>query len=415
MGVHLNRAQMLLEQGRYELAEKELRSELAYSPEDPIVHSVLAICLSEQNRFSEAIQEAEQGVGMGPDVPYTHYVRGNVFYSNKNYDKALDSVNEAIRLDPEDADYFSLLACIRFDQKKWQGALDAAEQGLAIDPEDVNSANIRAMSLAKLGREKEAETTIDSALRRDPSNAVTHANQGWTLLQRGNHKKAMVHFREALRLEPTLDWAREGIIEALKARHFIYRIMLRYFFWTSRLSDRAQWGILIGGYLGYRFLLGVAQDQPQLAPFLWPLVGAYIGFALMTWIADPVFNLLLRIHPFGKLALSKRQTMAANWVGGCIALALIFLGYFLYSGNAIALMAALSSGLFVIPVSGAFRGNTQRTRRILTAFTVVLGLFGACWLAFSFLGVSAASGLGYYFFIGILIYSFLANYLIFRE
>ena len=42
--------------------------------------------------------------------------------------------------------------------------------------------------------------------------------KAWALIEQGEHEQAMEHFREALRLNPQLDWARQGIVEAMKAR-----------------------------------------------------------------------------------------------------------------------------------------------------------------------------------------------------
>ena len=55
------------------------------------------------------------------------------------------------------------------------------------------------------------------ALGRNPENAHTNANQGWSLLHGGQPGKALEHFREALRLDPDLEFARAGMVEALKA------------------------------------------------------------------------------------------------------------------------------------------------------------------------------------------------------
>ena len=42
-----------------------------------------------------------------------------------------------------------------------------------------------------------------------------------------------------------VDWARQGILEALKARHLLYRLMLWYFLWMAKLSEKAQWAVVI--------------------------------------------------------------------------------------------------------------------------------------------------------------------------
>ncbi|MDB5311521.1 MAG: tetratricopeptide repeat protein [Gemmataceae bacterium] len=46
---------------------------------------------------------------------------------------------------------------------------------------------------------------------------------GWALLHARQPAEALTHFREALRLDPTNEWARDGLIEALKARYWVYR------------------------------------------------------------------------------------------------------------------------------------------------------------------------------------------------
>ncbi len=372
MSARLDRVGVLMQQSRFKLAEQELRQELAEDPHQPYAHAMLALCLAGEKKYAEAQREAGAAVHLAPDLAYCHYVLASVLADQDRFADAEPVAREALRLDPEDADYYALLSRIQLGRRRWPEALAAAEQGLQLDADHVGCTNLRALALVKLNRREEAGATIVAALARDPENAVTHANQGWTLLQRHQPEKAMEHFREALRLDPELDWARSGIVEALKARHFIYRLMLGYFFWMSRLSRRAQWGVVIGGYLGYRFLYSFAQNNPAYAPFLWPVLIVYFLFAVMTWIARPLFNLLLRCSRFGRLALSRDEILASNWVGGSLALALLCLALWLVTRNSTALLAALTSSLMVIPLAGTFRA-TGKPRRTLAIYTGVLG------------------------------------------
>src|SRR5262249_2378545 len=133
-------------------------------------------------------------------------------------------------------------------------SLEAAERGLNAEAGHTGCANLRAMALNQLGRGAEAGRALHDALAQDPENAVTHANQGWTALQTGDAKKALEHFREALRLDPTNDWAKSGMVESLKAQYFVYRLMLKYQFYMSRLSGRRQWWTLIGIYVVARII-----------------------------------------------------------------------------------------------------------------------------------------------------------------
>ena len=298
------------------MAETELRQSLAADPGDAYAHALLALCLAHRESFQEATDEARQAVHLAPDFSFAFYAHAQVMFDRNRFPEALAAINEAIRLDPQDADYFAVLASIHMQESRWRDALNAAEQGLQFDPEHVGCTNLRAMAMVRLGRKSEAGRTIDAALSKNPDNSVTHANQGWTLLEIGDAKKAAEHFREALRLDPQNEWARQGIIEALKAKNIIYALMLKYFLWMAKFSRRAQWLILIGGYFGNQMLGSLSQSNPELAPWVLPLRILYVVFALMTWLAYPFFNLLLasqQIWPAGAIARRTDDSKQCLW------------------------------------------------------------------------------------------------------
>lgn len=416
------RALVLQQQGRYADAEREWRQVLGFDPNDARAHAMLALCLAERKDYAAATHEANAAVGLAPDHPFTHYVRAKVLYDRHHYDEAADAVGQSIRLDPFDADYLGLLAAIRFEQRRWPDALSAAEEGLKADPEHAGCTNLRAMALVKLGRRDEAGAAIDAALARDPDNAVTHANQGWTLLHRGEPRKALEHFREALRIDPELEWARAGIVEALKAHNFLYRWILMYFLWMSRLSGQAQWGIIIGGYIGYRALISLARENPSAAPYVWPLIGLYIAFAVMTWLADPLFNLMLRLSRFGRLALSRRQTMAANTIGLLLFGALSAGAAWLVLRDPRLGTLALVLGILTLPASGAFNTPEGWPRLVMALTAAGLAFLGLAAVGVQFLVRDFTPnmrhpliGLGNVmlglFTLGILASTFLSNYL----
>jgi len=415
MAEHFVRGSLLFSQRRYDLAVEELRLALAEDPENAQAHSFLGICLSELGRYGEAEREAGEGIARAPDQPLPHYAMAVVLMSRRRPEEALRAAEEAVRLDPADADHHCLRAQVLFALRRWPDALAAAERGLEQDAEHAGCANFRAMALVKLGRKDEAGRTLDAALARDPEDALSHANQGWALVERGEIPKALEHFKEALRLDPELEYARAGIVEALKARNFLYRWMLRYFLWMNRLSGKAQWGIVIGGYLGYRLLDGLADANPRAAPFLRPVVWAYVAFALLTWLARPFFDLLLRLNRFGRLALSREQTAASNAVGACLLLALGALaGHFLVSPAF--LPAALFFGLLLIPVAGTFRVPEGWPRRLMLGVLGVFLLMGLAFYGILFgvipLPVETGLHLALAFAVGVFLSQFLVNGLV---
>jgi tetratricopeptide (TPR) repeat protein len=359
VNVHLDRARVLLDQGRYDLGERELRQALVVEPDDAHAQALLALCLSHLERYHEATEAAQEAIRLAPDLAFAHHVLASVLADRQRPDEAGDAIEEAIRLEPWHPGHYSLLAGVLGQQDRWDDALAAAEQGLALDPEHLGCLNMRAMALVQRGRRDEAAATIAEALAQAPDNAFTHANEGWACLHRGNSKQALTHFREALRLDPTLDWARAGMVDALKARYPIYGLMLRYFLGMSRMDPRWRWGVILGAVF--------------LPRFLGPFAIVFWLFVYLTWTADPLFNLLLRLNRDGRHALSRDQIVASNWVGIALLLALLCLaGGALtgleWMGATFVLIAAL-----VIPLAGTFQCDPGWPRRAMAAYTLVLG------------------------------------------
>lgn len=368
----MERSRLLLEQGRYDLAEKELRRQLAEDHQDAFAHALLAFCLMQQERLPEAEREAREAVGLAPDAAFSHFHLGQVLDQRDRLDPAAAAFQEAIRLDPEDADHHAALASIRVQQRRWDEALASAEQGLELDPDHAACTNLRAMILTHTGKTGEAHSTLDDALARDPENALTHANRGWTLLRESRPAPAIEHFREALRLEPSMEYARLGIVEAMKARNPVYRPILRFFLWMGSLQGRTQMWLILGLFFGVRLIRQVARSQPSLAPFLYPVIFLYLAFVLLTWVSDPLFNLLLRFDRFGRLALSRDELQASNWFGGVLGLALVALAAGLATGSETLLLIALGAAALILPVTAVFRCRPGWPRRTMAGYTALL-------------------------------------------
>ena len=413
-----------MEQGRYELAENELRQALAERPQDGATHALFAICLSELNKFDEAIENGRVGVGLEPDDSLCHYALAvalfrrdqemerniSLFASPGRYKEAESSLNEAIRLNSNEAHFFAMLASIRLARRDWTAALEVAEQGLRINPENVECGNCRATALVKLGRRKEADGALEAALSKDPENSHTHANKGWALLHEGNPKAALDHLKEALRIDPSNEYAQAGIVEALKARNIIYRWMLAYFLWMSRLSGGARWAVIIGGYVVIRLLGSWERSSPGIGPYVFPIILLYSLFAVMTWTAPQLFNLLLRLDKHGRCVLSSSQILGANCAGACLfgAVTLLIAGFWLNAE--LLILGALGCFAMLIPVGGTFN-REGRARKALGLYSIGLAAVGLAALALAVPVPGLGSLLGDMFWIGIVLFSWGSNFL----
>lgn len=412
---HLARGQLLLEQSRFDEAEKEARLALADSPDHPGAHCILALCLAHTQRYAEATQEAQQAVRLSPDSWFCFYVLSVVYSARNRNGEAMQAIQEAIALAPDVSLLWAKRAALEFAQSQWLAALASAEMGLQHDAEDTQCANLRAMALVKLGRKDQAEGVIADALRREPDNPLTHANHGWTMLEQGRVREAKDHFREALRLNPNLDFARSGMLEALKAGNPAYRVLLGYFLWMAKLSPTARWGVIIGLYVAFRLLRGVGRMSPELAPYVLPVVVVYVLFAVFTWLGVPVFNLVLRLNKYGRYLLAPDQTKAANLVGLCLAAGLLSALAGLILGSPVWLFTGLGFGLFMVPASTIFNCDSGWPRNTMAAITGGLALLGLAALAGGMAGWAGSGGVAVMFMGGCLVSTWAANYLVSAE
>jgi tetratricopeptide (TPR) repeat protein len=406
MTQYIERAQLLIEQGRYAEAEKQLRQALGQDPDDVLAHLLLAVCQLNREDYAAALQSARQALALDPSQSYGHYLLAKAHLEMGRRPEAMTAINEAITLDPFNADYFVLKGFIFYNGREWDQALSAAEQALSLAPENVSGLNLRSMCLVKLDRKADAFETLEYALREEPENTYAHATKGWAHIEKGEMDQALASFREALRLNPDNEYAKSGLKEAIRGKNFIYRQLQRYFLWSDKMSSQGQWAFIVGMYVLYRLVLWLSREQPSLQPFLAPLLVFYVFFAFSTWIARPFSNLFLRLHPLGKFALDKDELLASNAVGGLLLLALACFGgsFFFAAYEGMLLLAAIYFLSMTIPVSGAF--NTEpgsKGRRNLAIFAGVLAI---CGFAGVFLG---ATNLLSIYGLGILLYGFAAN------
>lgn len=372
--MHFDRARLLLQQRRYADAERELRQALAADPNFADAHALLAEALLDQEKPDDAYAEAALAISQDPELEVGHFVMARVMLSRNRFDDAEQAIRRAIELVPYPRS-FGLLSAVRFEKRDWRGALQAADEGLAVDPEDSACLNLRAMALRQLGRHDEADFTLRGALENDPDDSFAHANRGWSELHRGRPREALVHFREALRLDPSNDHARAGLVEAMKARYFFYRIVLNYFLWMNRLAHSAQFAIVVGGWVGYQVLRGFTRANPQYGWVTVPLMLLYLAFVWMTWLAAPLMNLALRLHPVGRYALSTEQRRTAHLVGGLLLAAVAAAAAAFATGTADLLPFAIGLAVAALPASMIFRAEFGWPRLVLVLMT-------AGWIAF---------------------------------
>ncbi|WP_116126062.1 tetratricopeptide repeat protein [Lewinella sp. IMCC34183] len=408
----LAKADLLLRQDRPAEAERLLRQHLAGDPDNLHLLALLAAAVAGQDRPAEAVQVIDRAIGLAPEVGYLYYIRGQVLLRSDRYAEAETALREAISLDTLEPDAYALLAQVLLVRKRYHDALAAADEALALDPEHLHGLNMRGAALVKLDRREESAGTIAGALREDPDNAYTHTNYGWSLLETGDHRAAADHFAQALRREPGSDYARGGMVEALKAKNPVYKLYLRYAFWMNKLTANYQWGVIVGFYVLYRLLRWSADTYPELAPYLTPLLVLLVALGVSTWVIGPIGDLLLRLDAHGRYLLTAEETRTANVVGGCLLLTLVGLTGYVFSGAPAFLVLAGYGFSMILPVGLYY--TPARTRHLLRYYAVGLALLGGAGVVVAFVGATFnLFVVGY--LLGLFLFQWVANYQVIRD
>ncbi|MGF6845803.1 tetratricopeptide (TPR) repeat protein [Chitinophaga sp. W3I9] len=405
MAVLIQRAQILVQQGRFQDAFAALRQHLSTNAHDTDGLYLLAICYLETGNTAEATQIASNTLSFAPYDDRFLYLLSRIAFAKNQFNEAIRTISNAVAINPYRVNYFAMWSQILLSRKEYEAALHKAEEGLAISPEDEACLNLRSHALFRLGKKEEAFSNLHEALEHNPENAYTHANLGQKWLEAGDHRKSLEHFRESLKLDPNNEWARQGMVQAMKARYWLYRQFLNYAFFMARQKARTQWIIIIAIFI-------LTQIASQV---FFPVYVLLAFLALSTWLITPVSNLFLRLNPYGRYALSKEQTQVSNVVGILLCVSLAAGVAFLFTHLQGLLALCLCSGIMLLPAAGFYIPESKKNRRIITWYTAGLALLGVLGTVLAFIINDAFNIVVTALLIGVFLYQVLANYILTRE
>lgn len=401
------RAQILLQQQKYNEAARLLGEILGKDPNNVHVLAMLSEVKLQLDQFLEAETLINSAIGLAPDEDTLYYIKAKVMHHQDRNAEAEQLLGTAIEINPYEAAYFALWGGIQLEKKQYEKALELANKALELDSAHILALNIRSGALLKLNRKEDSFQTIEGALAEDPNNPYTHTNYGWGLLEKGDPNQALHHFREALRAAPNFANAQAGMMEALKARYWFYRVFLKYVFWMSNLTAKYQWGVILGLYFGTRFLSTLAERNETLAPFLMPIVMLLVLFAFSTWVMGPISNLFLRLNPFGKHLLSREERLSSNFVGISMLVFLLGLGAFLLIGSEPWLAVAFYGFAMMVPLSAMF---TKAKYNALTIYAAAMAVVGALAIVTAFLTGNIESLFTTIFLVGFIAFQWIVNF-----
>jgi tetratricopeptide (TPR) repeat protein len=331
MGKHFDRAEILFQQDRYDLAEKELREEIGENPDFDPAYSLLALCIiGQQKSATEALQLIETALSIDAENDLHHYVLAVYWDCKGDLERARSAIEVAIQLNSDSEHYFYLLARILFDlgdnsyeqealyllvfflksyciRRYLQPALLPLEKSLSLNPNFLPALNLLTNLFIKTGRKKRALETRKIALQIDPDNANAYNLHGQILAKCGKYSQAIEYFKSALRIVPDFDKAKENLLEAMRSRFWIYP-------WISLTHLRGKFLFVLNLLPGFSTVLmipymgaGHTTTPDQL------FVAAIAGLFIIAFPARYIFNLFLQFNPKNKNLLTITDLVVANY------------------------------------------------------------------------------------------------------
>ncbi len=375
----LRKAEHLLHQDRYGEAQNEVKQYLASNPEDIEGLVILAqthLGLGQDEKADEIVDDI---VKLEPSNPSILYLKGVTQARLGKRKQALKFLDSALSFYPGMVDAYAAKSLVLFEEARFEEALEAAQSGLEIDAQHELCLNQLSRALLKLGRTEQHIAADQQALKNNPMNPHTHATVGFGELEKGNIKKAKEHFREALRLDPNNDYARSGMIHAIKSTNLYYRLFLKYIFWMQGLRPQVRWAVVIIGYLLIRGLSEYSESLGAFSVLAEIVIALYLVFAISTWIIGPVSNIFLRFHSFGKYLLTPNELKTANYTAALLSLSIIGGIMMLTLGDLIMWynvgLYLLFSGIAVtIVVSSVSNATYEKSKRNLKTAGSIFGI-----------------------------------------
>jgi tetratricopeptide (TPR) repeat protein len=376
---HIQRARLLLQQGRLRDAEKEIGFALRENPDDAEALLLLAECKVDSKQYDEAIRLLHNCIALEPDYHRNYYLLAFCYYRMNSRAAAVEYIKKAIALYPYASAYYGLYAYLLLDMRCYKEALEKANEGLAIYAEDLTCLNARTQALFRLKNHEEAYETIKEALAINPEDDFTHTNVGWHYLEKGKHKTARQHFREALRINPNNTRAKQGYKESLKAKLLPYRWMLMFSLWLSSKSKQTRWITVIAIWASVRLLSGLsnAAGANMLA---YVLIGVYLVFVIFSWVGASMANMVLLLSSEGKYVLTKAEKQVAAAIAALLLVAACtaLLGNYLPTvTDDNQYMAALVFLTLVLPVSRFEYLHLVRRKKLVLIYSIVLIAIGS--------------------------------------
>ena len=178
-------AASLMEEGNFELAEKQLAEILINHPNEPNSLRLSGVSSIEQGKPEIALIPLQKAIKVAPNFTQAHEDLATAWFLLNDLEKSETCLKKALDLNPKSFSAWKTLGDLLSDQGKEEEANKAYEKAISTDKKYVDLKE--AMILLRKGNTEEAEKIYRQILKDDPKNvdalrllALLAANNGAT-------------------------------------------------------------------------------------------------------------------------------------------------------------------------------------------------------------------------------------------
>ena len=162
---YLNRANLLVVNGKWDLALVDYNKAIQVDPNLAIAYSNRGFVYYNQNKWNLALADYNKAIQIDPNLAEPYNNRGLLYYKQKKWDLALADFNKStqIQSNPNLSLTYSNRGFVYYNQKKWDLALADFNKSIEINPDLAEVYILRSLVWIELGNKSRSIEDLKTA------------------------------------------------------------------------------------------------------------------------------------------------------------------------------------------------------------------------------------------------------------
>lgn len=202
----------------------------------------------------------------------------------------------------------------------------------------------------------------------------------WEDLRQGRVTDAQRRFVALHREVPQEDEPRIGLVETMKTRYRLYRLMLRLHLRRPDEILKATGAVsaFAAGFaaIAIKLCMNVARDEPRFAFAAYSLAAVICGAVILMYMSGFDATMRLWFTAEGRAVMARRELWGAVVGAVCIVAAAIWAFVFLFVQHFALIAAAVVLFLLADALDRTIRASTKRVRAVSVSYAALVGMAG---------------------------------------